>query len=272
MNQVDETTHTFLNRSLPFPILFIIMFIQSQVLRAQYLWLPILLLGCGGKGTAVVECDNPPCEDTSSSTPDPIPPLTILDEPIERHGDIAIRADGLWGLSALDRQNGELRIGRGMAPNDLSWSTIDSDIPADSDLYSAVLFDTEGVLHVLYYDGDSTDLKHATVPDSGEPDIETVDANGDVGSYLSVAPDTSGGLHVSYFDKSNQQAKYAHLDESGQWTLEVIAPPPGDDCENPPCSSDNPQYGLFTSIGVKAGMPLVAYYDQGEGNLVLASR
>jgi len=107
----------------------------------------------------------------------------------------------------------------------MSWNyeTIDpSSLVGD---YASIAVDSEGAVHVSYYDLTNSGLKYATNA-SGSWKTFTLDSVGDVSSVrfvsygycTSIAVDPEGAVHISYFDGNDYNIKYA-TNASGSWEI-----------------------------------------------------
>jgi len=128
--------------------------------------------------------------------------------------------------------------------------------PADGvGRYASVAIDTNGVLHVSYFDDTFNDLKYATDA-SGTWTVETVDSPGDVGRYSSIAVDSNGVAHIAYYDASNGALKHAS-NPSGAWVIETV---------------DAGSVGRYACIAVdKADKLHISYYDAANQDLKYAN-
>ena len=134
----------------------------------------------------------------------------------------------------------------------LTWTTETVDAAGNGGMYTSLAFDTDGNLHISYYDYTNQDLKHAWKSNAGWT-TETVDSAGNVGAYTSIAFDAGGNPHISYYDTSNYDLKHAWKGIAG-WTTETVD------------SAGN--VGLFTSIAFDAsGNPHISYYDNSNYDL-----
>jgi hypothetical protein len=75
-------------------------------------------------------------------------------------------------------------------------------------IQSSLAVDSNGSVHISYYDETNLDLKYAT-NSSGTWVTSTIDSTGDVGRYTSIALDTNNKVHISYYDLTNGKLKYA---------------------------------------------------------------
>ena len=83
--------------------------------------------------------------------------------------------------------------------------------PVSTGLYSEIVQDIDGTLHVAYYNDGTGDLGYA-VRGSGTWELHTVDEEGKVGAWASIVLDVNGHPHFAYQDSGNGTLKYATLD------------------------------------------------------------
>lgn len=83
-----------------------------------------------------------------------------------------------------------------------------------------VAIDSNGYLHVIYYDTEGQDLLYATNAE-GLWKTDIVDSVGNVGKHNSIDVDASGNVHISYYDSTNQDLKYA-TGNFGSWTTSTV--------------------------------------------------
>lgn len=131
---------------------------------------------------------------------------------------------------------------------------------------TSVAVDTEGRVHVSYYDGGREDLRYA-VCGSDCTRVENwqsvaVDEAGDVGFYSSLVVDGAGGRHIAYYDVDRGALRYATC-ASGCTTgnnWELLTLDPLDDA------------GRSPALAVDAtGKRHVAYYAGGADDLRYAT-
>jgi len=136
------------------------------------------------------------------------------------------------------------------------WSTEIIDSTAGVGRFAAIVVDSDGRLHVSYFDDIHDDLKYATDA-SGSWVTSTIDALGDVGRYTSIAVDSNDNIHISYYDGSNSKLKYM-TNSSGVWVSEI--------------ADNTPGVGQYTSIAVDASNKIyISYFDASNIDLKLTS-
>ncbi len=86
---------------------------------------------------------------------------------------------------------------------------------------SAVV-DSDGKMHVAYYEFAKNELKYATNA-SGSWVFELVDNDGDVGRFNSIGIDGDGFIHMAYEDSINRSLKYA-TNATGSFVASTIDP------------------------------------------------
>jgi len=75
----------------------------------------------------------------------------------------------------------------------------------------SVTADTNGYLHVSFYDATGANLMYATNAVGGSWGSQYVDIPGNVGTYSSIVIDTDGKPLIVYYDVTNGDLKYAKL-------------------------------------------------------------
>ena len=77
----------------------------------------------------------------------------------------------------------------------------------------SLAIDSNGALHISYYDNSNKDLKYATCSSgcttASNWNLVTLDSAGYTGWYTSIAIDSNDAIHISYGDNTNQDLKYA---------------------------------------------------------------
>lgn len=120
--------------------------------------------------------------------------------------------------------------------------------------YSAVAVDSQGVVHVMYYDQTNGALKYAysdgTCRSNMQWQTEVVEQgqNGRVGEYVDMVMDTSGILYFSYYDGGSQNLKYGY-GQSGAWKTYTLD-----------SSDDNGKYSSI--VRDSQGDIMISYYSE----------
>jgi hypothetical protein len=129
---------------------------------------------------------------------------------VGKYNSIAIDSNDTLHISYRDSTNGDLKYATcsSSCTSASSWtrSTIDSDGNVGS--RTSIAIDSNGAVHISYYDITNGDLKYAT-DQSGSWANTTVDSVGTVGKYSSIAIDANDVVHISYYDATNKDLKYA---------------------------------------------------------------
>jgi len=103
---------------------------------------------------------------------------------------------------------------------DWALETVDDSIGGIQN-YSSIAVDSEGKVHIAYYDDVGDDLKWAYYNGSSW-NIETVDSTGNVGQHCSIVVDSSNTPHISYQDDTNGNIKYATRIGTDNWATETV--------------------------------------------------
>jgi hypothetical protein len=120
-------------------------------------------------------------------------------------------------------------------------------------------YDSDGVLHIVYYDGINRTMKYVTRSTCGELSapmrIDGLDH--DLGGYLSLALDAHGRPSVAYFDGTAGDLRYAHFN-GRTWDTQVI--------------DSKGSVGLYPSIAYDGrGHVVISYFQKSLGDLRVAS-
>jgi hypothetical protein len=88
----------------------------------------------------------------------------------------------------------------------------------------ALALDAAGRAHVIYFDADHFDLRHAERAGAGEWSTRVVDSPGATGLYATLALDRSGGLHAAYQAEPGDTSllRYAHRPLAGSFTTSTV--------------------------------------------------
>jgi hypothetical protein len=131
---------------------------------------------------------------------------------------------------------------------------------AGAGLYSSLLFDGAGKPRVAYYHADHRSLRHAHW-DGAAWVVETLDGASeeqDRGRQSTMVGAEDGAFYIAYQDSVSDSVRLATLRE-GKWSLESV-------------DESFFKLGSFLALGVSKNQPVVAYYDQTNGDLMLARR
>ena len=115
--------------------------------------------------------------------------------------------------------------------------TIDSS-SADVGQYSSIVTDSNGELHISYYDATSGHLKYASNSGGSWTNYPIDNGQGYIGRYTSIDVDSNDKVHISYGDLSAWNLKYA-TNVGGSWTRSII-----DD------GGSNGQAGMYSSLEI----------------------
>jgi len=176
--------------------------------------------------------------------------FTIVDNALSYSGgqtSIALDLDGnphiAYYCRALTADPGYLKYATNSSG---SWVTTTIDNVGNVGQHTSIAADSNGNVHIVYYDVTNGDLKYATDA-SGSWVLSTIDSTDDVGIYTSMLIDSSDILHVAYYDVTNGDLKYA-TNASGEWVTSVID------------STDD--VGKYTSITKNSSEDIyISYYD-----------
>lgn len=215
--------------------------------------------GCEGDACAVADACDPvdwQCSEAESYTPASMGGQIHL----------ATAPDGSLGVTFFDSEAGALVLGRGAPGQPLRTIRLDDvNATAPPTGPSALAFGADGVLHVLYAGRGGSSVVYARVEGVRVVErtvVEELDAPM-LGPSIAAGEST---VHAVYYDAS--QAHLRHAERAAEaWSTSTIPP---HNCPDP-CASP-PDRGRFSSMGLIADQPVVAYYDRTAGDLVLARR
>jgi len=169
--------------------------------------------------------------------------------------------------NTLNQENAEYTAG-----TDFTWTNTTVDSAVDVGSHTSLTVDSNGDVHISYFDEHNEHLKYATY-DGSSWSIETVDSgegthsdgsDGKVGKYSSIAVDSNDVVHISYYQEGNQYGdEYGELKYASgsyeSWSISEVSTGSG----WPP--SDR---GKYSSIAIDSNNnPHISYFDATEGNL-----
>ncbi len=127
--------------------------------------------------------------------------------------------------------------------------------------YGSLELDAAGNPVISYHDSTNGDLKVVHCNDAscsaGGDSMVTVDAAGNVGLFTSLVMDAAGNPVVSYYHSANADLKVARCNDpncAGADDSTVIVDAAGN-------------VGLFSSVALDAGNPVISYQDNSNGDL-----
>jgi hypothetical protein len=142
-----------------------------------------------------------------------------------------------------------------------SWDTVPVDAAGS---FGAMALDSNGDVHISYYDAAATALKYATKSLSDAAfSTEVVDPgeeSDDPGKFSSIKVGTDDRIHTSYFDyhaaNTNGNLKYAVRDtSSGKWSTDAI--------------DTTGDVGRYSSLTLHDDKMYISYYDTNNNSINL---
>jgi hypothetical protein len=134
------------------------------------------------------------------------------------------------------------------------------DYSGNAGKYNSIGVDSQGSVHVAYYDEKNGNLNYIHYSISGFSKTTIDGENGEgiiVGLYASIAIDNKSNPHISYYDETNGDLKYIYFS--------------GESWEPPVVIDSEKDVGQYTSIVLDDdNLPHIAYYDASNGNLKYA--
>ncbi len=166
---------------------------------------------------------------------------------------VDVDSSGFVHIAYHDATNRDLKY----ATNESgAWVTSTVDTTGNSGLYSDIVAEDDGTIHISY--ARNMSLGYA-VYSGGSWTKTTVDSGLKTGYFTSLAVDDSGFVHIAYNDQTNRDLKYA-TNESGAWVKATV--------DN---GIDGSDVGKYASIGIDAdGLIRIAYYDDTSDDLRIA--
>ena len=93
------------------------------------------------------------------------------------------------------------------------WTSIEIDTLGSVGSFASLALDSNGFVHISYYDETNQQLKYATNL-NGSWELSEIDSVGNVGSHTSISVDTNGAVDISYYDEMNGNLLHSRLDSS----------------------------------------------------------
>jgi hypothetical protein len=139
---------------------------------------------------------------------------------------LAIDSSGRLHLAYYKEDYG-LMYATTMATNINEWTNLTIvDYGGDTNIvgkYPSIALDSNGKVHIAYYDETNTALKYATNKD-GSWSISTIDSGltGEKpGLYTSIKVDKNDIVHISYYDSETKNLKYINLNSTNWMVLSL---------------------------------------------------
>ena len=92
------------------------------------------------------------------------------------------------------------------------WTLTEIDILGSVGTFASLALDSNGFVHISYYDGTNQQLKYTTNL-NGSWELSVIDSVG-VGSHTSISVDATGAVDISYYDVLNGDLLSSRLDSS----------------------------------------------------------
>ncbi len=263
---------------------------KRYIIMVLGVWVAVVAIACGGSATATpipTPTSPPPTASATSSLPSAQPAPTATPGPVANAGApaeitftweieevdagtkpaLALTSDGVpYVAYMLEAMPGFVKSA---VRSGTSW---DIATVATGYFYGPldIAIGSDDVAHIAYHDHqdprnfkpDKGDATYAVLQE-GEWSVSAAFDPGHDGWDNRIATDAQGRPHMSAIDPEEfggDGVEYYHLDDSGDWVVEDIGSGPL-------------TYKYGTSIAIDPqGNPHIAYYDQRDKDLALASR
>ena len=226
--------------------------------------------GIGSGNLMVAKCGDPSCSSGNE--------INTVDSTGEAgtFSSIAIGADGNPVISYYDVNNGAnlnlkfAKCGDSSCNSGNQLVTIDEQGTVGS--YTSIAIGTDGYPVISYYDGTNNNLNFAKCTSSDctvstDWATTTIDEQGTVGIYTSIAIGTDGYPVISYHDDTDDSLKLARCTtgdctQKDDWVTTTIGS----------MGHSGVYYG-YTSVAIGTdGYPIIAYFDEGNYDLLVAKK
>lgn len=122
------------------------------------------------------------------------------------------------GTDGIDPANNELRYATKDESEDWIVTTVDGD---GVGWYSSIGVDSEGNVHISYYDNVNRSLKYATNASGSWTTTRVYSGSPDTGRSTSLVIDSYDRVHIAFYDAGNRSLMYS-TNASGQWFTSTI--------------------------------------------------
>lgn len=191
---------------------------------------------------------------------------------VGRYSSIVVDAGGAIHIAYYDADDQSLRFATKPSCSAGSWSieTVDGLAGDDVGQYVDMGMDTNGVLHLIYFDATHQRLKYAHGT-SGDWVVKTIDVETGDTEYLSMAIDSTNKVHVAYHNQTEKSLRYISNRSSD---LSMKAPSftktPGWKQETVDREGHT---GWHVSLAMGADdRPVISYYNVGNSSLMVATK
>ena len=136
------------------------------------------------------------------------------------------------------------------------WTSTVIDYQGDVGQYSSIAIDSDGDIHISYYDQTNESLRYASKT-SGQWNRIEVDSEMSTGTWTSIAVDSGGNSHISYMSSTYGELKYA-TDAGVGWSNQTV--------------DDSAIVGRYSSIALDEEEKVhISYHDTTHNDLKYAT-